>query len=168
MRRPLTRRGVSKGLHALSWQQVSQGLLPSRYKSLNWLPNTAIVRRVDHKMHFHLLHLCTTSFLLACQVTTLAAKPSLSINQQDRIATLAQNLTINVLSNSSVPSSVTSHPERSLLCDGNEYGRGLEDWSCQAAANEFMTRRDIISFGARESGAEMKTPWRISGRESII
>ena len=116
----------------------------------------------------HFRQICTVVVLLACQAATLAFDLKSSITRHDAISTGPQSSNSRILSNSSIGSQLNTRPftERLLHCDGDEYGRGLDEWSCMAAANDFWTMRQDVSFGPRGTIAYMKTPWRISSRES--
>ena len=116
----------------------------------------------------HFRRICTVGVLLASQAATLAFDLKSRITRFDSRSTGPQNSNSRILSNSSIGSQLNTRPltERLLHCDGDEYGRGLDEWSCMAAANDFWTMRQDISFGPRGTIADMKTPWRISSRES--
>ena len=118
-------------------------------------------------MH-HIRHLCTVGILVACRAAALAFQLEPRSTQNGSSGTGPENSDSWILSNSSIGSPLNTRflTERLLHCDGDRYGRGLEDWSCLEAANNFWTMRQIISFGPRGSIAYMKTPWRISSRES--
>ena len=118
-------------------------------------------------MH-HFRHLCTVGALLACQAATLAFDLKSRNTRHDSSSTGLQNSDSRILSNLSIGSPLNIRPirERLLHCDGDKYGRGLDEWSCLAAANGFWTMRQDISFGPRGTTAYIKTPWRISSRES--
>ena len=118
-------------------------------------------------MH-HIQYLCIFDVFLACQAATLAIEPNSRITHHGSSRTGPQNPNSRILSNSSIGSPLYTPPltEKFLHCDGDKYGRELDEWSCLAAANNFWTMRQEISFGPRGSAAYMKTPWRISSRES--